>query len=77
VRFHDLRHYFASALISAGCSVKAVQMELGHKNATETLDIYAHLWPSDESRTREAIQDALAGSTKCATNVQSEAIEAG
>ena len=29
-RHHDLRHTFASALIAAGCSVKAVQMALGH-----------------------------------------------
>jgi site-specific recombinase XerD len=28
-RYHDLRHTFASALIAAGCSVKAVQMALG------------------------------------------------
>lgn len=56
VRFHDLRHHYASALISAGCSVKAVQHALGHASATETLNTYAHLWPDDEDRTRDAIQ---------------------
>ncbi|MFN7148958.1 MAG: tyrosine-type recombinase/integrase [Microthrixaceae bacterium] len=56
VRFHDLRHHYASALISAGCSVKAVQKALGHASATETLETYAHLWPDDEDRTRDAIQ---------------------
>ncbi len=59
VRFHDLRHWFASALIVEGLSVKAVQKALGHKNATETLDIYGHLWPSDEAATRDAIERAL------------------
>jgi site-specific recombinase XerD len=38
VTFHDLRHYYASALIAAGSSIKAVQEALGHKNARETLD---------------------------------------
>jgi integrase len=55
VRFHDLRHFYASALISAGCSIKAVQSALGHANASETLDTYSHLWPSDEDTTRCAI----------------------
>jgi integrase len=59
VRNHDLRHAFASALISAGCSVKAVQRALGHASASTTLDIYGHLWPGDEDRIREAV-DALA-----------------
>ncbi|MGI9030175.1 MAG: tyrosine-type recombinase/integrase [Ilumatobacteraceae bacterium] len=52
---HELRHHCASLLISAGCSVTAVQHFLGHKNASETLDTYSHLWPSDEGRIRSAI----------------------
>jgi integrase len=55
-RFHDLRHTFASALIASGCSVKAVQLALGHENASVTLNTYAHLWPSDDERTRSAIE---------------------
>lgn len=72
VRFHDLRHFYASALISSGCSVKQVQQALGHSSATETLDTYTHLWPSDEDRTREAI--AAVFSPRCATVVQRESI---
>jgi integrase len=58
-RFHDLRHTYASALISAGCSVVAVQSALGHDSASTTLDIYSHLWPSDHDRTRDAIDAFL------------------
>jgi site-specific recombinase XerD len=54
VTFHDLRHPYASALIAAGCSIKAVQSALGHKNASETL--YSHLFPFDEDRLRDAVQ---------------------
>ena len=63
VTFHDLRHHYASALIAAGCSIKAVQEALGHKNASETLDTYSHLFPSDEDRVREAVE-ALHGSSR-------------
>jgi integrase len=60
VTFHDLRHYYASLLIRHGESVKVVQKRLGHKNAVETLNVYAHIWPDSEDRTREAV-DAVLG----------------
>lgn len=56
VRFHDLRHHFASLLISSGCSVKAVQLALGHASAKVTLDTYSHLWPTDDDRIRQAVE---------------------
>jgi integrase len=51
---HDLRHYYASGLIAAGCDVVTVQRALGHAKATTTLNTYAHLWPKAEDRTRKA-----------------------
>ena len=42
VRFHDLRHFYASVLIRKGLSVKVVQARLGHASAVETLDVYGH-----------------------------------
>jgi integrase len=58
VRFHDLRHHYASRLIAAGCSVKAVQAALGHEKASTTLDTYGHLWPGDDDRIRAAVASA-------------------
>ena len=58
VTFHDLRHHFASVLIGAGCSIKAVEEALGHANASETLDTYRPLWPADEDRMRAAVDGA-------------------
>nr|MBA2752202.1 site-specific integrase [Actinomycetota bacterium] len=59
--FHDLRHFYASLLIARGCSVKVVQRRLGHQSATETLDIYGHLWPDSDDETRNAVDHVLAG----------------
>jgi integrase len=58
-RPYDLRHAFASLLISAGCSVKAVQHALGHASAATTLNLYSHLWPGDEDRIRHAVDAQL------------------
>lgn len=48
--WHQLRHHHASLLIAAGLSPVAVAHRLGHKDATETLQTYAHLWPTDDER---------------------------
>jgi integrase len=56
---NDLRHYYASLLIRSGASVKVVQRRLGHASAKTTLDIYGHLWPDDEDRTRAAVDAEL------------------
>jgi integrase len=54
-RFHDLRHYYASLLISSGLDVKVVQARLRHASAKTTLDTYGHLWPDSDETTRAAI----------------------
>jgi integrase len=60
VRLHDLRHFYASGLIAAGCDVVTVQRALGHGKATTTLETYSHMWPSAEDKTRKAAS-TLAG----------------
>ncbi|MDQ3095444.1 MAG: tyrosine-type recombinase/integrase, partial [Actinomycetota bacterium] len=59
LRFHDLRHAYASALIVAGESVKVVQARLGHASAMVTLDVYGHLWPDSDDKTRAAVEAFL------------------
>jgi len=56
----DLRHFYASALVAGGASVKQVQLVLGHVSAVITLRIYARLWPGEEDRTR-SVMDAVLG----------------
>ena len=52
--WHELRHFHASLLIAQGLSPVAVAHRLGHKDATETLRTYGHLWPDDDERMRDA-----------------------
>lgn len=54
-RFHDLRHFYASALIAAGVNPKAIQHRMGHASITETFDTYGHLFPDHEELGRGAI----------------------
>lgn len=58
-RYHELRHHYASLLIDQGASVKSVQRNLGHSSATVTLDVYGHLWPDSDERTRAAVDGVL------------------
>jgi integrase len=51
---HDLRHFYASGLISENCDVVTVQRALGHSSPSVTLNTYAHLWPNADDRTRNA-----------------------
>ncbi|MFI0723920.1 tyrosine-type recombinase/integrase [Streptomyces sp. NPDC021224] len=52
---HALRHFYASVLLDAGESVKALAEYLGHSDPGLTLRVYAHLMPSSQERTRKAV----------------------
>jgi integrase len=55
VRFHDLRHTFASLLIQQGESLAYVRDQMGHKSIQIAVDIYGHLVPGGKpSRGRSA-----------------------
>ena len=52
---HALRHFYASVLLDAGESIKALSEYLGHSDPGFTLRTYTHLMPSSASRTRTAV----------------------
>ena len=45
IRFHDLRHTYASLLLANGAPMKYVQHQLGHSSITMTMNLYTHLLP--------------------------------
>ena len=46
IRFHDLRHFFATLALQNGVDIKTVSGMLGHFSAGFTLDTYAHVTTS-------------------------------
>lgn len=42
IRFHDLRHTNATAMIAAGVPAKTVQNRLGHADMSTTMNVYVH-----------------------------------
>jgi integrase len=63
VRFHDLRHTFASILIGEGLDVTYVSRQLGHSSPQVTLGIYSHLFDPErrEQEARDALEARFAG----------------
>lgn len=45
IRFHDIRHTYASLLLTAGVSPVYVKEQMGHSSIQMTVDIYGHLIP--------------------------------
>ena len=52
---HALRHFYASTLLDAGESIKALSEYLGHADPGFTLRTYTHLMPASDERTRRAV----------------------
>lgn len=60
IRFHDLRHTFATILLSKGTHPKIVQEMLGHANITLTMDTYSHVLPDMQEGAVSAMEEAMA-----------------
>lgn len=61
IRFHDLRHTFASMMLSEGVRVDVVSRMLGHSTPAVTLNVYSHLMPGDEEAAVERLQTRIGG----------------
>jgi integrase len=59
VRFHDLRHFFASMLIAQGESAKYVCDQMGHSSIQVTFDTYGHLFPNSRETAAKKLQQAM------------------
>ncbi|MCF4121741.1 site-specific integrase [Antribacter sp. KLBMP9083] len=56
---HMLRHVYASTLLHAGESIKALSQYLGHSDPGFTLRTYTHFLPESDERTRRAVDEAF------------------
>ena len=57
LRFHDLRHSYATWLITNGVPVNVVRKVMGHEQTSTTLDIYTHAPDDYEQRVMKAFED--------------------
>jgi len=57
IRFHDMRHTFASWLIANGESLVYVKEQLGHHSIQITVDTYGHLIPGANRKAVNALDD--------------------
>ena len=61
IRFHDLRHTFASLLIANGEDIVRVSRLLGHSSPTVTLNVYAHMLPNEHYGSAERLKELVFG----------------
>ena len=61
IRFHDLRHTFASQLINQDVPLINVSNFLGHSDLSTTANIYAHLDKASKQASAAVISDILQG----------------
>ena len=60
IRFHDLRHTFATLALQNGVDIKTVSGMLGHFSAGFTLDTYAHVTTSAQKEAARTMGNILA-----------------
>ena len=68
LRFHDLRHTFASLLIAQNESPKKIQVLLGHQSIKITMDTYGHLYPEENRKAVDALDDATICNARATAN---------
>ena len=59
VRFHDLRHAYATRLLERGVHPKVVSQALGHSSISITMDTDSHVMPSMSQVAADAIAVVL------------------
>lgn len=59
IKFHSLRHGFASLLIEQGENIKYIQNQLGRTNPTTTLNVYAHLMKGENQEAACRLENSI------------------
>ncbi len=59
VRFHDLRHTFASLMLLRGAKPKVISEALGHSSVVFTMDVYSHIIEGMQSDAMALLDEVL------------------
>lgn len=57
IKFHSLRHTYATRLFESNVPVKTVQMLMGHSNMNTTMNIYTHVMPEEKEEAVEKLNE--------------------
>jgi integrase len=61
IRFHDLRHTYATFLIAQNENIKFIQSQLGHASIQTTIDRYGHILPNTHHGVGERLDKQVFG----------------
>ena len=61
MRFHDLRHTFATMALENGMDIKTLSAMIGHVSAETTLNIYSHITDTMQQQAAARIDREIAG----------------
>jgi integrase len=61
MRFHDLRHAYATLSLTAGVPLRVVQEALGHTSIALTAAVYAHVMPELQREAGQRLDEAIFG----------------
>jgi integrase len=59
IRFHDLRHTYATLMLDNDANIKVLSELLGHSKTSITMDIYAHALPDSKKEAVQKIENVL------------------
>ena len=57
IRIHDLRHSHVAYLIHQGVPPLVIKERLGHKDIGITLNTYGHLYPNEQKKLAEMLNE--------------------
>ena len=61
IRFHDLRHTFATTALANGMDIKTLSSIIGHVSSSTTLDIYLHSTDKMQKEAAKSLDQGIRG----------------
>ena len=77
IRFHDLRHNFATMALAYGMDVKTLAGTIGHSSVETTLNVYSHATSEMRIKAAEKIDTAIGGRERTKKGKISESTNTG